>query len=271
MKNNLPQIFKFEEKTIIRTIISQNEMFFVAKDIANALEYSWKGISTIQHVPEEWRGVYSVETPSGIQQMLCLSEAGLFFFINRSDKTKALPFQKWLAGTVLPTIRKTGSFSINNTNTNTITKDNYETTKAHLDLELFALEKLKCSESSMLIVTHKVYEDHGVSTKNLPAFTENTRVTFSAKDLLKKNNCGISSVKFNKYMLANGFLEEKERSSTNGKNGVKKFKALTEAGLKYGQNDTSKHNPRETQPHYFEDTFMELFNIINPQEELELA
>jgi len=44
--------------------------------------------------------------------MLCLTEQGLYFFLARSDKPKALPFQKWLAGDVLPSIRKTGSYSL---------------------------------------------------------------------------------------------------------------------------------------------------------------
>ena len=40
--------------------------------------------------------------------MAMLSEQGVYFFLARSDKPKALPFQMWLAGDVLPTLRKTG-------------------------------------------------------------------------------------------------------------------------------------------------------------------
>lgn len=42
--------------------------------------------------------------------MLTLTEHGLYFFLGRSDKPAALPFQKWLAGEVLPSIRKTGAY-----------------------------------------------------------------------------------------------------------------------------------------------------------------
>lgn len=86
--------------------------WFVAKDVARALNYQWKGIASIRHVPEEWRGVTSVQTPSGEQEMLTLSEPGLYFFLGRSDKPGALPFQKWLAGEVLPTLRKTGRYEM---------------------------------------------------------------------------------------------------------------------------------------------------------------
>ncbi len=51
-------------------------------------------------IPEEWRGVTSVVTPFGEQTMLTISEQGLYFFLGRSDKPKALPYQMWVAGDV---------------------------------------------------------------------------------------------------------------------------------------------------------------------------
>lgn len=99
------------EESLVRVIPDQNgESLFVAKDVALALGYEWNGSSRIAHVPEEWRGVTSVVTPSGEQEVLTLTEQGLYFFLGRSDKPKALPFQKWLAGEVLPALRKTGSY-----------------------------------------------------------------------------------------------------------------------------------------------------------------
>lgn len=103
-------VFNFSHSQI-RVVENDGEPWFVAKDVAEALGYAWKGISTIKHVPEEWRGIYSVQTPSGMQEMSTLSEPGLFFFLNRSDKPQALPMQKFVAGEVLPTIRRTGSYT----------------------------------------------------------------------------------------------------------------------------------------------------------------
>jgi anti-repressor protein len=105
------QVFDFEAQDV-RVVSRDGEPWFVAKDVAEVLEYSWKGIATVSHIPEQWRGVYSVQTPSGTQEMLCLSEQGLYFFLNRSDKPRALPLQMWVAGTVLPSIRKTGQFEV---------------------------------------------------------------------------------------------------------------------------------------------------------------
>lgn len=104
--------FQFENNQIRVVNDAAGEPLFVAKDVAEALEYTWNGTSRIDHVPTEWRGVTSVVTPSGIQQMAVLTEQGLYFFLGRSDKPKALPFQKWLAGEVVPSIRKTGAYRV---------------------------------------------------------------------------------------------------------------------------------------------------------------
>lgn len=88
------------------------EPLFVAKDIAVALDYEWSGNKTVGHIPEEWKVVESVSTTFGQKETICLTEQGLYFFLCRSDKPKARPFQKWLAGEVLPSIRRKGSYSL---------------------------------------------------------------------------------------------------------------------------------------------------------------
>ena len=106
-----PIVAQFTPSFSIRIVTREGEPWFVAKDVAEALDYTWTGTQRIKHVPEEWRGVTSVVTPSGQQEVAMLSEPGLYFFLARSDKPKALPFQKWLAGEVLLSIRKTGTYT----------------------------------------------------------------------------------------------------------------------------------------------------------------
>jgi anti-repressor protein len=110
MENSL-QAFDFEGKKG-RFVLVNNEPWFVAKDIAMTLGYSEStGISRLfEIVPGEWKGVYPINTLGGIQDMTCLSEQGVYFFLSRSDKPKALPFQKKIAGEILPSIRKYGAY-----------------------------------------------------------------------------------------------------------------------------------------------------------------
>lgn len=88
------------------------EPLFVAKDVAIALGYAEASnpARLFQGVPHEWKGVKPIHTPGGNQPMQVITEQGLYFFLGRSDKPKALPFQKWLAGEVLPAIRRTGRY-----------------------------------------------------------------------------------------------------------------------------------------------------------------
>ena len=56
-------LFEFEGQPLRVHLDDAGEPWFVAKDAALALDYEWKGISTIGHVPAEWRRVYSVQPP----------------------------------------------------------------------------------------------------------------------------------------------------------------------------------------------------------------
>ena len=106
------QVFK-NDNFSVRTVNEDGEIWFVAKDVAMALGYSEWRSNLIQSVPEIWKGVKPFHTPGGEQEMLCLSEQGLYFFLGRSDKPKALPYQMWIAGEVMPSLRRTGSYGRN--------------------------------------------------------------------------------------------------------------------------------------------------------------
>ena len=107
------QVFTNPEFGEVRMTEYNGEIAFVAKDILERLGYELQrgAGSYIAHVPEEWRGVHPIDTPSGTQEMAVLTEQGLYFFLARSDKPLALPFQKWIAGEVIPSIRKTGGYT----------------------------------------------------------------------------------------------------------------------------------------------------------------
>lgn len=103
-----------------RTITDENgEIWFVVKDVLKALDYpeTYRTTRAISCVPKEWASVQplNIRSENGVEQtrsLLCLSEAGLYFFLGRSDKPKALPYQKKVAGEIIPTIRKTGKYAI---------------------------------------------------------------------------------------------------------------------------------------------------------------
>lgn len=126
----------------------------------------------------------------------------------------------------------------------------------------FIADDLKVAQSSRLLMYNGAFEEFGLPTSFLPKYEDNgNRDRCSATELLKRNNCGIGAVKFNEKLLQHGYLEVKERPSSNG--GKKQYKSLTEKGQKYGVNLINEKNQKEVQPYYYADTFMELFNIVN--------
>lgn len=88
--------------------------WFVAKDIALCLEYTPSVLSNVsalfKNVPDKWKQVKPFETNGGIQNLLAVTEQGLYRFLMRSDKPKAIPFQDWLSDKVLPAIRNQGAY-----------------------------------------------------------------------------------------------------------------------------------------------------------------
>lgn len=105
------QIEVFEHKLFgnSRFIPEGDSFVVVAKDVVESVGNVWNRAPAIAHVPEQWRGSRSVSTPSGTQTMLVLTEQGLYFYLGRCDKPAALQYQMWIAGEVVPNIRKYGA------------------------------------------------------------------------------------------------------------------------------------------------------------------
>lgn len=106
------KIFTHESFGSVRAVERGGQPWFAAKDVAQALGYTSTNMATVfQAVPAEWKGSNPIATPGGTQELLMVAEPGLYFFLGRSDKPGALPFQKWLAGEVLPSIRRHGVYA----------------------------------------------------------------------------------------------------------------------------------------------------------------
>ena len=133
--NNALQVFSNNDFSVRTRNDEDGVIWFVAKDVAQALDYSPESNPSrlMQSVPEIWKGVKPIHTiERGEQDMLCLTEQGVYFFLGRSDKPKALPYQMWIAGEVVPSIRKTGSYSVS---TPPMSREEYELKLNSLNLE----------------------------------------------------------------------------------------------------------------------------------------
>lgn len=104
------------ENVSIRTEMINDEPWFVAKDIALALGITWSG-HTLDRIPEEWKTMVSFtvyeseDAVTGVRRTAFINESAMYKLAFRSNKPEADRFVNWIAGKVLPAIRRTGSYS----------------------------------------------------------------------------------------------------------------------------------------------------------------
>lgn len=105
------QIFSNSEFGEIRTITKDDETYFVGKDVAKALGFTNPRDAIATHVFDEDKGVDTIDTLGGKQSMTVINESGVYALVFGSRLESARRFKHWVTSEVLPSIRKTGSYS----------------------------------------------------------------------------------------------------------------------------------------------------------------
>lgn len=107
---NTPQIFNFEQNEV-RTILVNDEPYFVGKDVARVLGYSNTKDALSRHVDSEDKTGSRITTSGQSREMTIINESGLYSLILKSKLPNARKFKRWVTSEVLPTIRKIGSYT----------------------------------------------------------------------------------------------------------------------------------------------------------------
>lgn len=107
------QMFYNEDANVsIRTEVINGEPWFVAKDVCVALGIEYHR-DALTRLDEDERGSLLLDTLGGKQTTGAINESGLYHLIFQSRKPEAKAFRKWVTNDVLPSIRRTGSYSSN--------------------------------------------------------------------------------------------------------------------------------------------------------------
>lgn len=102
--------FENEEFGVIRALRDETgEPWFVAKDILDRLELDR---TAMRKLDDDEKGVDTIHTPGGDQQVSIVSEAGFYKLVLKSRKPEAKAFQRWVTHEVLPSIRKRGGYMV---------------------------------------------------------------------------------------------------------------------------------------------------------------
>lgn len=96
----------------VRTVIIDGEPWFVLGDLCKVLGLARGASQIAERLDDGVRQTYPIPDSLGrTQTATIVSEPGMYEVVIRSDKPDAISFRRWITGTVLPTIRKTGTYS----------------------------------------------------------------------------------------------------------------------------------------------------------------
>lgn len=108
------QVFYNENENVsVRTKVIDGEPWFVGKDVCDLLGLV-NSRKSLQALDEDEKGVTNGYTLGGNQELTIINESGLYHLIFISRKPEAKAIRRWVTGTVLPSIRRTGSYSVSN-------------------------------------------------------------------------------------------------------------------------------------------------------------
>lgn len=104
-----PEIFSFGDQPV-RVLTIDGAPWFIAKEVCDVLGMG-NPTEAIRSLDDDQKNTLRVsEGIRGNPNVNVISESGLYTLALRSHKPEAKVFRKWVTGTVLPAIRKTGSY-----------------------------------------------------------------------------------------------------------------------------------------------------------------
>lgn len=104
------EMFKYNDQ-LVRTVVEDGEPWFVLADLCKILDIS-QPHRVAARLEDDQKGRHLMTTPGGNQVLTTVNESGMYDVILRSDKAEAKPFRRWVTAEVLPSIRKTGGYSV---------------------------------------------------------------------------------------------------------------------------------------------------------------
>lgn len=104
------EIFDYRGQNV-RTDSKDDAVWFVAADVCRVLDLGNTAMA-VERLDADEKGISSIDTPGGNQQMVVVNEAGLYALILTSRKPQAKEFKRWVTHEVLPSIRKRGLYAV---------------------------------------------------------------------------------------------------------------------------------------------------------------
>lgn len=195
------EIFKNEEFGEIRTVVIENEPWFVGKDVAVALGYRDTSDSIKRHVDNEDKLTRCFTDSGQKREMIVINESGLYSLILSSKLPKAKEFKHWVTSEVLPTIRKTGTYTkpVDNRPTEVILSEALLIAKDTMEKQTQAIAELEDRNGRL---DRKIEED-APKVEQFERFI-NSKGLYTLRDTAKLLNYPPNAL--NNLLIENGYL-----------------------------------------------------------------
>ena len=80
----------------VRCVTQDDVVWFVAKDIVEAIGAAWNSVHSTKHIPEKWKGVYPIHTNGGIQKLVTITPEGAAYYLTRCLNPESKVILEWL-------------------------------------------------------------------------------------------------------------------------------------------------------------------------------
>lgn len=186
-----------------------------------------------------------------------INESGFYDVLLFSTSPKVKPFRRWVTHEVLPSIRKTGQYSVAQPSLN-------DKLQANLTFADWTIKTLNLNEASKICWAKKIAEKFDIPTDALPSGVNagtDAPTLHAAKDLLKENGIPFTPVAFNRILMAKGVIHEATRPSRD-KNKPWKWKVLNKGFECFGQNIQDPKFQSQTQIKWYDNRFCDLLKYV---------
>ena len=181
----------------------------------------------------------------------------MYALIFGSKQERAKEFKRWVTSEVLPSIRKTGQYSLGHQQATL-----NEQIQANLTFADWTIKTLNLNDASKIAWAKKISDKFGLAAE-LPsvvnAGTANP-VLHAASDLLKERNVGISAQAFNRMLELKGVVRKATRPGRFGK--THKWFVINPDYDRFGQNQQDHKYQQQTQARWYDNLFDELLGIV---------
>lgn len=183
----------------LRTITDENgEPWFVAKDVCDALEIGNSRMA-LQRLDNDEKGVSSIDTPGGNQQVSVINEPGLYTLVLSSRKPEAHAFKRWVTHDVIPAIRRHGAY---------VTPRKAAELLADPDTLIELLQQLKSERSKVAELAPKAaYYDSAMSASGKIPVRD-------AAKLLRAYDPTMTEKRLRSMLRADGMVEQRTTKAT---------------------------------------------------------